>query len=143
MGDGFGITIVSILFAVFGIFIGFHLGEDAGGRVRGTTGFFVANLAAVLAGSFLFMVVWMTGYVVLGMFAIGAVAGATAGLKFGYGESVGPWAVHDKAFNVNRSHRETAEKGCGEERRRRRASREDAPDLISVEKKSRTSGSRK
>lgn len=132
MGDGFGITIVSILFAAFGIFIGFHLGEDAGGRVRGTTGFFAANLAAVLAGSFLFMVVWMTGYVVLGMFAIGAIAGAIAGLKFGYGESVGPWKFVDRLMTpearardrerarVKRAERERARTGASE------------PELMSV-----------
>lgn len=132
MGDGFGITIVSILFAVFGIFIGLHLGEDAGGRVRGTTGFFAANLAAVLAGSFLFMIVWMTGYVVLGMFAIGAIAGAIAGLKFGYGESVGPWKFVDRLMTpearardrerarVKRAERERARTGAAE------------PELMSV-----------
>lgn len=132
MGDGFGITIVSILFAAFGIFIGFHLGEDAGGRVRGTTGFFAANLAAVLVGSFLFMVVWMTGYVVLGMFAIGAIAGAIAGLKFGYGESVGPWKFVDRLMTpearardrerarVKRAERERARTGASE------------PELMSV-----------
>ena len=132
MGDGFGITIVSILFAVFGIFIGFHRGEDAGGRVRGTTGFFAANLAAVRAGSFLFMIVWMTGYVVLGMFAIGAIAGAIAGLKFGYGESVGPWKFVDRLMTpearardrerarVKRAERERARTGAAE------------PELMSV-----------
>ena len=132
MGDGFGITIVSILFAVLGIFIGFHLGEDAGGRVRGTSGFFAANLAAVLAGSFLFMVVWITGYVVLGMFAIGAIAGAIAGLKFGYGESVGPWKFVDRLMTpearardrerarVKRAERERARTGASE------------PELMSV-----------
>ena len=124
MGDGFGITIVSILFAVFGIFIGFHLGEDAG--------FFAANLVAVLAGSFLFMIVWMTGYVVLGMFAIGAIAGAIAGLKFGYGESVGPWKFVDRLMTpearardrerarVKRAERERARTGAAE------------PELMSV-----------
>ena len=30
------------------------------------------------------------------MFAFGAVAGAVAGLKFGYGESVGPWKFVDR-----------------------------------------------
>lgn len=132
MGDGFGITIVSILFAVFGIFIGFHLGEDAGGRVRGTTGFFAANLAAVLAGSFLFMIVWMTGYVVLGMFAIGAIAGAIAGLKFGYGESVGPWKFVDRLMTpeVRARDRERARVKRAERERARTGAAE--PELMSV-----------
>lgn len=67
---------------------------------------------------------------------VGLLAGAIVGLKMAFGESVGPWAVHDKAFNVNRSHRETAEKGCGEERRRRRASREDQHPILSRWKRS-------
>lgn len=96
MTDGFAITVVSLLFAVFGIVVGFHLGDEAGARCEGTSHYATANLVAVLAGSLLFMVVWATGYVVLGMFAFGAVAGAVAGLKFGYGESVGPWKFVDR-----------------------------------------------
>ena len=96
MSDGFAITVVSLLFAVFGIVVGFHLGDEAGARCEGTARYATANLVAVLAGSALFMVVWATGYVVLGTFAFGAVAGAVAGLKFGYGESVGPWKFVDR-----------------------------------------------
>lgn len=132
MGDGFGITIVSILFAAFGIFIGFHLGEDAGGRVRGTTGFFAANLAAVLAGSFLFMVVWMTGYVVLGMFAIGAIAGAIAGLKFGYGESVGPWKFVDRLMTPEARARDRERARVKRAKRERARTGASEPELMSV-----------
>ena len=96
MSDGFAITVVSLLFAVFGIVVGFHLGDEAGARCESSARYATANLAAVLVGSVLFMLVWMTGYVVLGMFAFGAVAGAVAGLKFGYGESVGPWKLVDR-----------------------------------------------
>ena len=132
MGDGFGITIVSILFAAFGIFIGFHLGEDAGGRVWGTTGFFAANLAAVLAGSFLFMVVWMTGYVVLGMFAIGAIAGAIAGLKFGYGESVGPWKFVDRLMTPEARARDRERARVKRAKRERARTGASEPELMSV-----------
>lgn len=96
MSDGFAITVVSLLFAVFGIVVGFHLGDEAGARCENTARYATANVVAILVGSLLFMVVWATGYVVLGMFAFGAVAGAVAGLKFGYGESVGPWKFVDR-----------------------------------------------
>lgn len=96
MSDGFAITVVSLLFAVFGIVVGFHLGDEAGARCENTARYATANVVAILVGSLLFMVVWTTGYVVLGMFAFGAVAGAVAGLKFGYGESVGPWKFVDR-----------------------------------------------
>ena len=100
--------------------------------MRGTTGFFVANLAAVLAGSFLFMVVWMTGYVVLGMFAIGAVAGATAGLKFGYGESVGPWKFVDRLMTPEARARDRERARVKRAKRERARTGASEPELMSV-----------
>ena len=122
--------VCSLLLFAFSVYIGFLIGNTVGVRAVTRADYWKMNGAAIVIAVF---------YSV----DVGLLAGAIVGLKMAFGESVGPWAAHDKAFNVNRSHRETAEKGCGEERRRRRASREDAPDLISVEKKSRTSGSRK
>ena len=63
------------------------------------------------------------------------VAGAIAGLKMGFGESVGPWKWLDNFMDVNRRHRKVAEKGNGEAYRRRRKTGEAGPNLISVDKK--------
>lgn len=132
MGDGFALTVVSILFAAFGILLGFHAGEEWGARCGGTAGYVAANLAAVLIGSVLFMVVWATGYVVVGMLAIGAVAGAIAGLKFGYGDSVGPWKLVDRLMTP------TARARDRERARAKRAERKagrggaEEPELMSV-----------
>ena len=82
MSDGFAITVVSLLFAVFGIVVGFHLGDEAGARCENTARYATANVVAILVGSLLFMVVWATGYVVLGMFAFGAVAGGEHFITF-------------------------------------------------------------
>lgn len=136
MTDGFAIAVVSLLLFAFGIVVGFHLGEEAGSRCEGTAGYVVANLAAVLVGSFAFMFVWAFGLVVVGMCAIGAVAGAVAGLKFGYGESVGPWKFVDRLMTP------AARRGDRERARARRAERErersgaPAPELMSVSKPS-------
>ena len=132
MSDGFAITVVSLLFAVFGIVVGFHLGDEAGARCENTARYATANVVAILVGSLLFMVVWATGYVVLGMFAFGAVAGAVAGLKFGYGESVGPWKFVDRLLTpaARQRDRERARARRAAAKRARTGAAE--PELMSV-----------
>ena len=132
MSDGFAITVVSLLFAVFGIVVGFHLGDEAGARCENTARYATANVVAILVGSLLFMVVWATGYVVLGMFAFGAVAGAVAGLKFGYGESVGPWKFVDRLMTpaARQRDRERARARRAAAKRARTSAAE--PELMSV-----------
>ena len=132
MSDGFAITVVSLLFAVFGIVVGFHLGDEAGARCENTARYATANVVAILAGSLLFMVVWATGDVVLGMFAFGAVAGAVAGLKFGYGESVGPWKFVDRLMTpaARQRDRERARARRAAAKRARTGAAE--PELMSV-----------
>lgn len=132
MSDGFAITVVSLLFAVFGIVVGFHLGDEAGARCENTARYATANVVAILVGSLLFMVVWATGYVVLGMFAFGAVAGAVAGLKFGYGESVGPWKFVDRLMMpaARQRDRERARARRAAAKRARTGAAE--PELMSV-----------
>ena len=79
------------------------------------------------------MLVWMTGYVVLGMFAFGAVAGAVAGLKFGYGESVGPWKLVDRLMTPATRQRDR-ERARARRAAVRRAKTGDAePELMSVD----------
>jgi len=132
VSDGFAITVVSLLFAVFGIVVGFHLGDEAGARCENTARYVTANVVAILAGSLLFMVVWATSYVVLGMFAFGAVAGAVAGLKFGYGESVGPWKFVDRLMTpaARQRDRERARARRAAAKRARTGAAE--PELMSV-----------
>ena len=135
MGDGFALTVVSLLFAVFGIVVGFHLGDEAGGRCEDNARYGMANLLAVLAGTLLFMVVWMTGYVVLGMFAFGAVAGAVAGLKFGYGESVGPWKFVDRLMTPAARQRDRERAHTRKAAIKRAKTGAPEPELMSVQAK--------
>ena len=132
MSDGFAITVVSLLFAVFGIVVGFHVGDEAGARSEGAAQYGMANLVAVLAGSLLFMLVWAFGYVVLGTFAFGAVAGAVAGLKFGYGESVGPWKFVDRLMTPAARKRDRERARMRRAAARRAKTGEAEPELISV-----------
>ena len=122
--------ICSLLLLLFGVYIGFIIGSNVGERAVTKADYWKMNAAAIVVAVLL-------GFILAGLplfygGVIGLLAGCIAGLKMAFGESTGPWRALDKMFNVNRSHRETAEKGTGEERRRRRKAGEAAPDLISV-----------
>ncbi len=119
----------AVLFA-FCVYIGFLGGNTLGGRVVSTKDYWKLNALAVLVAVLLAFIVAQLP--LLYSVVIGLLAGVIVGLKMGFGESVGIWCAHDKMFNVNRGQRDVAERGVGEERRRRRKSGEAGPDLISV-----------
>ena len=119
----------AVLFA-FCVYIGFLVGNTLGGRVVSTKDYWKLNALAVLVAVLLAFIVAQLP--LLYSVVIGLLAGVIVGLKMGFGESVGIWCAHDKMFNVNRGQRDVAERGVGEERRRRRKSGEAGPDLISV-----------
>lgn len=124
-------VICSLLLLFFGLYIGFTIGNSVGERAVTKADYWkmngVAVIVAVLLSFILASVPLLYGAV------IGGLAGCIAGLKMSFGESAGPWKWLDRFLNVNRSHRETAEKGGGEAYRRRRRTGEKGPDLISVE----------
>lgn len=130
--DEFAVVIVSLLFLILGIVIGVRVGEEAAKNCVTTKDYWVANLIVFLIGAFVSMFVWATGFVVFAGFTIGMIGGAVAGLKFGFGESSGPWKFHDKTFRVNKDQLDTAESGKGEARRRRRKEGGPEPELMSV-----------
>lgn len=123
--------VLSALLFVFCIYIGFQLGSAAGTRAVTTADYWKMNAAAVIAA--VLLTAALSGFPLLYSGIIGLLAGGIVGLKMAFGESTGPWKAHDRAFNVNKAHRETAEKGTGRARRERRRSGEQAPDLISVD----------
>ena len=69
---------------------------------------------------------------------IGGIAGGLAGLKFGFGESVGPWKFVDKAFSANKGQvaaakdPERARQRRKRDLARRRGEKVDEPELMSV-----------
>lgn len=131
MGD-IVLLIVGLLLLGFGLVLGFSLGEQLAVRCVTKTEYWHMNLAIVVVGALASGIVWATGFVMIAAATVGTMAGAVAGLKFGFGESAGPWKAHDKAFRVNKEHLETAESGKGEARRKRRRDGGPEPELISV-----------
>lgn len=125
--------ILSVLLFLFSIYIGVQIGSTVGERAITTKDYWKMNAAAILIAVLLTAI--LASFPLLYSVIIGLLAGSIVGMKMAFGESTGPWKVHDKMFNVNKKHRETAEKGTGEARRARRRSGEQAPDLISVEGK--------
>lgn len=129
--DNPAFLICALLLFAFSVYIGFLIGNNVGMRAVTRSDYWKMNGIAIVVAVLLSFV--LAAVPLFYAVDVGLLAGAIVGLKMAFGESVGPWAVHDKMFNVNKSHRETAEKGTGEQRRRRRVTGEDAPDLISVE----------
>lgn len=133
----FGLAIVSILFFLFGVIVGVHVGEELGGRCVSRRRYALANLGWLLGGVLLSTLVFCTGWVAFAAITIGMIAGGLAGLKFGFGESVGPWKFVDTHLKANDAHvaaasdPEAAERRRAERSRRRRAG-EPEPELMSV-----------
>ena len=118
------------LIFVFSMYIGFTLGTWVGERTETARSYWLWNLAGVAVA--VAVTPFLAALPLLFATPLGLLAGFIAGLKMGFGESVGPWAVLDRFFNVNRAHRQTTERGTGAARRRRRRRGEAAPDVISV-----------
>lgn len=123
--------IVSLVLFLFSVYIGFTVGQAAGAKVPSTRAYWMANGAAIVAAVLLTLI--LSQLPLLYAAIVGLLAGVIAGLKMGFGESVGPWRKHDEAFNVNRAQRDAADKGTAAARRRRRSAGEREPDLISTE----------
>lgn len=96
------VVIVTMLFGVLGIVIGYKAGLEAGKQAVDDRQYWMRNLAAVLIGAVVSAVVMATGLLALMGLGMGLIGGAIAGLKFGYGKSVGLWRKHDAVFRVNK-----------------------------------------
>lgn len=132
MTDDLAILIGAIVCLVFGIVLGYGIGERLAVDCITTKQYWKKNIEVLIVGALASAVVWATGFVLLAGITIGAIGGAIAGLKFGFGESAGPWKAFDKTFRVNRDQVATAESGKGEERRRRRKEGGPEPELMST-----------
>lgn len=127
------VIIVTMLFGVLGILIGWKVGSVWGASAPDDRRYWLRNLAVVLAGTVLSAVVSLIGLPTLAGLCIGLIGGGITGLKMGYGKSVGIWQKHDRLFRVNRdqvaaARSAEAAKGDGmtqDERARR--------DLVSVD----------
>lgn len=102
------VIVITMLFGVLGIVIGWKVGTVWGARAETNRQYWLRNLAAVLIGIALSCLIAMTGLVTLAGLAIGLIGGTIAGLKMGFGKSVGAWEKHDRYFRVNKDQVEAA-----------------------------------
>lgn len=123
-------VILSAILLVFCIYIGFQIAHATGRFAVTTADYWKMNAAAIVAA--VLAAAAVASLPLLYPAVIGLLAGYIVGLKMVFGESTGPWRMHDAAFDVNRSHRDAAARGGGEERRARRCAGGRAPDVISV-----------
>ena len=126
------VVVVTMLFGVLGIMIGYKAGLEGGKTAANDRQYWARNGVALLVGVAVSAVVAATGLLTLIGLSIGLIGGAVAGLKFGYGKSVGLWRKHDTVFRVNKdqvaaadSAKQARDEGMTEEERAKR-------DLVSV-----------
>lgn len=98
------VIIVTMLFGVLGIVIGWKVGSVWGSLAETDRQYWMRNLAVVLVGIALSAVVAATGLTTLMGLTVGLIGGSIAGLKMGFGKSVGVWQKHDRYFRVNKEH---------------------------------------
>ena len=98
------VIIVTMLFGVLGIVIGWKVGSVGGSLAETDRQYWMRNLAVVLVGIALSAVVAATGLTTLMGLTVGLIGGSIAGLKMGFGKSVGVWQKHDRYFRVNKEH---------------------------------------
>lgn len=128
MGD-FAFLVCFILLFVFSVYLGFTIGNYWGERALSAGAYWLYNAIAVVVCVLLTAV--LTLFPLLYATPLGLLMGAVVGLKMGFGESVGPWMVLDRFFDVNRRQRGAAGAAARAARRRKKTG-EAAPDLISV-----------
>lgn len=133
MFGSFESAILALVFFLFGIFAGVGLGERLVTRCVTKKEYLIANVATLLVGAVVSAVVMITPYPMFVTLVIGVIGGTIAGLKMGFGESVGPWKAHDRYFRVNKDQlrrSETSERAEAVRRARRDGTPE--PELMSV-----------
>lgn len=141
MSSGFAQAIIVLLFFGFGIVTGVGIGERVAVRLVTRRAYVLANVATLLVGAIATALSCLTpGAVLIGL-VLGLMAGTIAGLKMGFGESVGPWKAHDRFFRVNKDQLRRAENGeRAEAARRARRDGGPEPELISVQQDAEDAG---
>lgn len=94
------VVIIALMFTVLGIVIGHRIGLELGKKADNNKQYWTLNLAVFVVGILLAAISALFPLFVSGL-VLGLIGGAIAGLKHGYGKSVGIWKAHDKAFLVS------------------------------------------
>lgn len=132
MPTDWAFAVIYVMVFGFAVYIGFLLGDNWGKRIVTDREYWLSNAAALVC---VVLLVTLVRIALVQIVALGVLTGGIAGIKMGFGESVGPWKWLDKFMNANRHQRKVAQKGTGEAYRRRRKTGEAGPDLISVDEK--------
>ena len=132
-GDIAGV-VFALMFLLFGTVTGVGVGERLVKRCVTRREYVIANVVTLLVGAVACAVAMLTPFPVLVVLVIGLIGGTVAGLKLGFGESVGPWKAHDRYFRVNKDQLRRSENGERAEAVRR-AHRDGTPEpeLMSVQ----------
>ncbi|MGN0075410.1 MAG: hypothetical protein ACI38Z_00330 [Parafannyhessea sp.] len=133
-GNGaFALAIVAVMLFLLGIIIGVRIGSELAKGCVTKREYWMANFKILGVGVLVSALIGLTGLTLVAGIPIGAMAGAIASLKMDFGESVGPWKFHDKAFRVNKDQLRRAQDGSHAEAVRR-AKRDGTPmpEVISV-----------
>lgn len=128
----FSLAVVAILLFFFGLIIGYRYGEEKGVQCVTAREYGLANVKVLVVGTLVSSVIWATGWLMLAGIAIGGMAGALVGLKMTFGESVGPWKVHDRFLRVNKDQLRRAGSKNAEAVRRARRDGTPMPEVMSV-----------
>lgn len=133
MDFGFAGAVLALVLLLFGIFAGVGAGDILAKKCVTRREYVRMNLLVLAAGVVATALVCLTGLFMLILFVFGVMAGTLAGLKMGFGESVGPWEKVDRAFKVNKDHVRRADHPEDAEaaRRARREGRAE-PELMSA-----------
>lgn len=126
--------IFALMFLLFGTVTGVGVGERLVKRCVTKREYVIANVVTLLVGAVACAIAMLTPIPVLVVLVIGLIGGTVAGLKLGFGESVGPWKAHDRYFRVNKDQLRRSENGERAEAVRR-AHRDGTPEpeLMSVQ----------
>ncbi len=126
-------AIFALMFLLFGTVTGVGLGERLVKRCVTKREYVVANVVTLLVGAVACAIAMLTPFPVLVVLVIGLIGGTVAGMKMGFGESVGPWKAHDRYFRVNKDQLRRSENGeRAEAVRRARRDGTPEPELMSV-----------
>ena len=125
--------IFALMFLLFGTVTGVGVGERRVKRCVTRREYVIANVITLLVGAVACAIAMLTPIPVLVVLVIGLIGGTVAGLKLGFGESVGPWKAHDRYFRVNKDQLRRSENGeRAEAVRRARRDGTPEPELMSV-----------